>query len=382
MTNKNLQFIGYPHTDNMKQALKEFCLEPENTRRLHEEQLNFVGTVKAHGTNVSIVKSPNGDIYCQSRNNVLYEDSKIDGYGVRAFFNQTFENHTLASELFVRIEGLCQSNGFNTQGKSIVVYGEFAGGNIQKNVALCKLERAFYIFAICLCENSQNRQWVPIRCLWEFQSFGRSELTKSDTLRDEKTHSLVNMDKIYSITQFGLFQETCNKFADIEKFKVRLNNLTLQVCKKCPIGEYFGVLGMGEGIVWCCIEYPQLRFKNKGEDFHQKACENLDETSIRKRQPKPETLTTQAFGFCVQQVNGERLQQGLQLLREKFENNVSRKQTNDFADWICQDILREESHTISELLVENKESDLIKQIKSMAIKWFLTNHETVTEDKM
>ena len=94
----------------------------------------FRGTVKIHGTNGSISATKNGnsiDYKFHSRENVLSLEEDNAGF-MRNMISKNYQ------DLFKDIE-------FNDR---CVIYGEWCGKGIQKNMAVNKLDKMFVIFAI------------------------------------------------------------------------------------------------------------------------------------------------------------------------------------------------------------------------------------------
>lgn len=104
-----------------------------NVRRLGlplDKEVVFRGKIKLHGTNAAIRLNADGSVALQSRSNDV--STEADNYGfARAF---------AASGLSLGIT--------NPEGVITVIYGEWAGGSIQRGVSLTQLPPAFYVFAI------------------------------------------------------------------------------------------------------------------------------------------------------------------------------------------------------------------------------------------
>ena len=103
------------------------------TRKL--PTITFTGTVKLHGTNAAIGYSKQDGLWCQSRERILSIEKDNAGFAFWAESNK---------EYWTDILGSLVSPPFDYD--TVMVYGEWAGGNIQKGVGLSETNKAFYPF--------------------------------------------------------------------------------------------------------------------------------------------------------------------------------------------------------------------------------------------
>jgi len=262
--------------------------------------LDFVGTVKLHGTNASIVKYSNGEIKFQSRESEISPSQD----------NAGFATYMSSQD----ISGLFSGLPFNDY---IAIYGEWCGGNIQKGVAINGLPKMFIIFGIKI-----DDIWYDVT---DF----------SDVSFWESNWNPIN---IYHINQFPTFRITID-FNYPQLSQNDLIELTKKVEDECPVGKYFGNSGVGEGIVWNCLgdKYRDLVFKVKG-----------DKHSV-SRVSKPASVDIANLedikDFVELSVQEARLLQGLDKLRENGKV-VNEKSTGDFIRWVVKDVMKEEADTI------------------------------------
>ena len=253
--------------------------------------LDFRGTVKLHGTNASIVKYKDGSINYQSRERVLSLEQDNAGF-MMAMMNKDLDflfNNIMFSDY-------------------CAIYGEWCGGNIQKGVALNGLEKMFVVFAI-----KADDEWID---LWSY-------------LQD-------NEQGIYNILQFKTFDVKID-FNNPELVQNKLIEDTLTVEEECPVGKYFGVSGVGEGIVYSCVSDSSLKFKSKGEKHSVSKVKVLNSIDVEELNSIKE--------FVEAVVTDNRLQQGMDYLKE-MNIEVSPKNTGEFLGWIVRDVLKEETDTI------------------------------------
>jgi hypothetical protein len=194
--------------------------------------LTFTGTVKLHGSNCGVTMSRDGEIYPQSRENLL----SIESNNVN--FVEFFEEKTEIFKTFFR----------NIDFKDfdyLTIFGEWCGKGIQNNVAICSLPKMFVVFDI---KGSYN-----------------DALKKSYYFDENEIKKIASSDNsIYNIYQFETFslEIDFNNYKNVEE---KLNQLTKLVGDECPVGKSFGVSGIGEGIVWS-YRFPdggKIRFKVK-----------------------------------------------------------------------------------------------------------------------
>lgn len=290
--------------------------------------LRFKGTPKLHGTNASVVlNTKNNELYAQSRSNVLSLEK--DNAGFCQFFetNLDFFKNWL--------------NGISKQGFQYVsIYGEWCGGSIQKGVALNDLEKMFVVFAIRYSNFDEENS---IHSVWDF---------------DEIVVPFNNL-RIYSINEFSSYNIIID-FNVPENSQNQLIEYTNDVEEECPIGKYFGVSGIGEGIVWHSkFNNRHLLFKVKGERHSSSKVRKLaavDVEIIKNTKELVESI-----------VSENRLNQGVQVLTEQGIE-ITNKATKDFIDWVRKDVLKEEKDTI--LASGLDFSKILAAVSSKAGQWF------------
>ena len=287
--------------------------------------LTFVGTVKLHGTNAAIVFK--GDkITFQSRERIISPGD--DNAGFAEHFSQHTESLcALAMDLDI-LSG-------NPIASTLAIYGEWCGGNIQKGVAITGLPKMFVVFAVKV-----NDEW-------------RSDLVHLCNAKEAS---------IYSIENFPKWFKPIN-FENPEKAQNALSELTQTVEECCPVAKHFGQEGVGEGIVWRCVEdpSPDLWFKVKGEKHSASKVKTLAAVDIEAM----ETMSA----FIAYAVTESRLEQGLQNLLNEQKKPFAMTSMGDFIRWVHADVLKEESDTIMANGIESKK--LGGPIALTARRWFI-----------
>jgi len=256
--------------------------------------LKFRGTVKLHGTNAAIAKYANGEYRFQSRENELSLELDNAGF-MRTMLSKDYQ------KLFDNIV-------FND---SCIIYGEWCGKGIQKSIAIAELSKRFVIFA----------------------------LKVDDVYQDMANYMHIKNEEqgIYNIMQFPGFSIEID-FNSPELIQNKLIELTHAVEKECPIGKYFGISGVGEGIVWEYVNGEERYiFKVKGEKHQNSKVKTLT------------TVDTEAIeninSFIEYAVTENRLLQGIDKMRE-MNISIDAKSTPDYLRWVYGDVIKEESDTM------------------------------------
>jgi hypothetical protein len=280
-------------------------------------------TIKNHGSNAGIVLYKDGTYEFQSRERVLTLQQD------NADFMLKMSNKNYKS-LFEGIE-------FND---SIVIYGEWCGIGIQKGVGISQLPKMFIIFAIKI----------------------------DDVYRDMENykHLKIEEENIYNILQFPHYFITID-FNKPEMSQNEIADLTLAIEKECPVAKYFGVSGVGEGLVAeTFYNGNRYIFKSKGL-LHQNS--------------KVHTLAT----VDTEEVNGlnefveyacteNRMLQGIDKLRENGKQ-LDTTSTGDFLRWIVNDIHKEEEDTIikNQINIKKVNSYISQKAREFYMKYIKEN---------
>lgn len=326
------KFESFPHIEGFSQINKEI-------KKFNQNQplptIDFIGTVKAHGTNGSVILRPDNTLQYQSRNNIL-----VDGMD-----NCGFKQFMMERDLIKLFDIIKQS--ITDENVSIGIYGEFCGKGVQKHVAISQVDKFFIIFGICIIKNdeknSEKNEWCAMK---DF-----------DTV---KNHS----ERIYNVYDFPTYNITIDFNNSIDALN-EMTNLTNIVANECPIGKFFNITGMGEGIVWSkASEYVHdIMFKTKSEKFMPTVHTPKDKSNTNN-----DTLNT----FIESTVSEVRLNQGIEFINETQSPSI--ELIGKFIKWVVEDILREEKDLIDELKL--KTSEIKKDIGPKARSWYIKYLDT------
>lgn len=304
--------------------------------------VELYGTVKLHGTNAGIGYRLTTDLlWAQSRERIITPEDDNAGFAKYVETNKEFFKDLMA-DMCIR---------FNVT--EAMIYGEWAGGSIQSGVAIAKLEKQFYIFAMKVYAGS----YVD----------GNGETVK--VWQDAITYCEPEKPFKY-IWDFEHFHETLN-LNNPSAIQNRLVELTMQVEEKCPVAAAQGVEGIGEGIVWqFSFDGVPYMFKTKGEKHSVSKVKTLAEIT-------PEELARIAAAADAVDTfaTTARLDQGFDKLRE-LGLTVEMKNLGAYLKWVCNDILEEDGGIIDAAMLDRKL--LMKKVTDKAKRHFMEKMNEVS----
>lgn len=271
--------------------------------------IEFRGTVKLHGTNAGICFNPEEGMFAQKRSSLLSKEQLDSHFGFNQFVQVTQKEklEQLMSNLY---------NQYCQEGDQVIIYGEWAGSNIQKGVAISELPKSFYIFDCKVyTPSTDSSKWIDIKDL-QF-----------------------NIPNVYNINDFTTYTITIN-FNNPGLIQNSLIEETIKVEEECPISKHLGVSGIGEGIVWSAIwEEEKLIFKVKGEKHSTSKVKTLASVD-------PEVLKN-VMEFVEYACTPNRIEQGIQEV-----GATEKKDMPNLLKWVANDIIAEETQ---ELVANNLE---------------------------
>lgn len=222
-----MSFIKFPSIEQYRHLIKEvqeknqYIGRDTNDRPFYDvtirlPTLQFIGTVKLHGTNAAVCYKKDVGVYAQSRNRVLSVTQDNSGFcafvtPLAAVFEQLFAQIEFASD------------------ETVAIFGEWCGEGIMKGVGISKLPRMFVIFAV-LIQKSKNaeQRWLQA-----------SEIKPLKSLEN----------RIFNIFDFETFLIEID-FNNPQAKQQELEDITRRVESECPVALALGVKkGVGEGVV-------------------------------------------------------------------------------------------------------------------------------------
>ncbi len=301
----------------------------------------FKGTTKVHGTNASYCLDIDGNEWFQSKGNVLSIEKDNAGF---CFFGmaRSEEFNRMARDLVLKLGELFVGE------RTVTLYGEFCGGNIQKGVGVTGLDKMFILFGAKLSHANVDdgaAEWVDISTI-------------------ECDHS----KNIYNINDFSTWKIAVD-LSEPAEVQNTLIKLTEEVEQVCPVGAFFGRTvetddynTIGEGIVWeGSFNGSTVRFKVKGEKHSSSKVKKLASVD-------PEKMANIAE-FVEYSVTENRLNQGVEQVFAGGPAIIGG--TGEFVKWVKGDVIKEELDTMVASGLEMRE--VAGPISKKAANWF-KNH--------
>lgn len=323
-----MRMIKYPSIEQFKSVIRNvqhksrYKGKDENGEPFYDNlvklpTLKFRGTEKLHGTNAAVGYDSSGNIWFQSRENIITPEK--DNAGFAMFAHSKLD---ILRKIF--------SNLHVAENESIMIYGEWCGGNIQKGVAISGLTKMFVIFDIAFVEEDK-RTWFKPRTI-------EATLNGADSRRN------LNANNIYFIEDFKTWEIDID-FNNPHIAQNELIKLTLEIEEESVVGKHFGNEGIGEGIVWKCIEdgYNDSGFwmKVKGE-------KHAGSSKVKVLAPI-DVEKVENLNKLIEKITPEwRLQQILQKTFDTLNGGeINMKGMGNFIKNMMSDILKEELDVIS-----------------------------------
>jgi hypothetical protein len=313
--------------DQFRKVIRDVCYVNPEEPRTEFPTLTFEGTVKLHGTNAGISYSKEDGLWAQSRKNIITIEKDNSGF---AFFVDSNK------ELFETWMKEISREGFIA-----TIFGEWAGGNIQKGVALNQLEKMFVIFAIkytCLEDG-------------EIHSYEKTDLSSPD-------------NKIFNSNMFPKYTVDID-FNIPQLAQAKIVDMVQQVEAECPVGKYFDVSGIGEGIVFCHYDENGHRdyiFKCKGSLHSASRVKTIAAVDVEK--------VKSVEAFIEYAITENRLNQGVEQVFMSTGTEPNIKMMRDFLSWVSKDVIAEEMDTMNENGLEPK--DIGRPLGMKARNWFIS----------
>lgn len=321
----------------MKEVTRHYRTKPA----IEMETIKFTGTVKLHGTNGGVGWAKDSPVLSiQSRKQLITTES--DNAGFARFV-------TAQTAIFQKLLALL---AHDLDRDMVHVFGEWCGKGIQKGVGIAEVDPLFVIFGV-RTERIINANGTeePIGEWYSPQIIPQGMICT------------LNEHRIYHSFQFPHWELEV-KFSPVGlgEAQTELSRMTDLVEQECPVAKYFGITGVGEGIVWTG-EYQRhyLRFKVKGEKHSVSKVKTLASVDTEKLRNIEE--------FADYAVTENRMNQGYDELFTKQEKEASMREMGTFIRWVSSDVIKEEMDTLTENGLTSK--DVGKAISQRARTWFI-----------
>jgi len=304
--------------------------------------IKFRGTIKLHGTNAGVSYTPEAGIRGLKRGSLLSADVLDGHFGFNQFL--LAENKEYFTKLMESVYStVCED------GDQLNIYGEWAGGNIQKGVGISNSPKAFYIFDMKVTKPGEDGEDVG-----EWLDIADLDLTVNGTLDvPDNVRSILEFETYEMDIDFNKPEESQNKLVDI----------TNTVEESCPVAKAIGQSGIGEGVVWTGFhEGAKLIMKVKGAKHSVTKTKNLapiDPDVLRSINEFVDYACTQ-----------NRIEQAI-----TETNATEKKHVPDILRWLANDIIAEESDTLKANGLEWKQ--VVKEVSTRARNYYFTKLDKV-----
>ena len=300
----------YPSIEQFRHIYKSIRKQAEYDG-LPYPTISFNGTVKLHGVNAAVVQLPDGTRYAQSRNKIITPENDHMG------FAKYVKEHKYSFDVLF--------NAIQRPKETVIVFGEFAGKGIQKNIGISKLPKSFYAFEI------------------EKRIEGTNPTTKEPWLDPELSPPAYN-----AIQAFYHKSVTIDFSKPLEELTALLAPYTQEVEDRCPVAAHYlpdDTNLIGEGVVWKAVFNDKvIRFKVKG-DKHSKA------SRVPKQPLTPEELANivNYDHVALQLFSPERCQQAIfEIYGPDWEQDIGYKELGAYLKWVLEDTWKEEYDILEE----------------------------------
>lgn len=348
------QMIKFPKIPQFRQAVREVS---DSARFLGLDDdgmpmfdpcpnlptLTFMGTPKLHGTNAAIAINSE-EFWIQSRNNIITPEKDNAGFAKFIHANLDVFKESLLD--------LAREMDIDLEEYSLLIYGEWCGGNIQKGVSISGLEPMFVAFSA--------------------RAVRKGDMEHKDHVWISPLFIVGNPDvQYYNITDYGYELLTID-FHNADASNAKLHELTNAVEEECPVGKAFGrVKGedntIGEGIVWVAIYNKQMiAFKVKGEKHSNTKVKKLPVVDEEKQSLVHQFVNEYA---CTP----SRLQQIFDEVMDTINGGQPDiKKTGHFLKALVSDTMQEEHAQLEEMGLKVK--DVTGTISRVGKEWMFKNH--------
>lgn len=311
--------------------------------------VTFTASEKIHGTNAGVCYSVPDGIWAQSRENLITVEKDNAGF---AFFVEQNKD-----EFIKIIEILACVYKIDLNKNIISLYGEWAGGNIQKNSALSGCEKQFIIFQafkVSPLEPSEDEKSIWFETC-EVIRPGNSIYVNWIDSTENKIFNIMNFENWSFEIDFNSPEKSINNI-------IKLVEEVIEPAS--PLGKEFGKdENVGEGVVCTYLsdDGALIQFKVKGEKHSNSKVKTIAPVDLEKL-GKVEK--------CVEEITHNwRFEQGLvTVFGSDYEKTIDRKKLGDYLKWIGQDTLKEESDIIANYGFEPK--DVMGRVQEKAKKYF------------
>jgi hypothetical protein len=318
---KHINFSSINQFRHVIESVKrkcEFVSLDENGDAIYDstkpkDVLKFKGTIKLHGTNASACFNLKSGFWTQSKESIIDINSDNAGF---SFFAE--KNKEVFTRLFREIN---EKNNVDLRENTISIFGEWVGKGIQNKVSISKLDKSFFIFGVKISPFN-----LETPAYWIDFSYLRSK-----------------EDNIFNILDFKTFEIDIDFNKPEDSLEI-LEKLTKEVEDECPVGKEFGIIGLGEGIVWTSGSF---KFKTKGLKHKGTRSEKIVTIDVEK--------VNSLKDFADYSVSEARFDQAVENVFK--DGRLDIKKLGELILWVIKDVNKEELDTMVKNNIEPKNAN-------------------------
>lgn len=313
---KHFHFPKIPDFYKAQRDMRKYC----EYKKIPLPVQRFRGTPKLHGTNAGVLMSlRTKEIYAVSREQILSDQLPLGG----------FYAHFKENENFYRIylEAMADSLPHSENATHVGVWGEWVGAGVQalfNKAAISKIPKTHILlrgaFITDRGEKESLKEWFH-RINHEFW------INAVDDLLPCARH----------IFEFPCLEVEVD-FTKPDAIQNELVVYTQAYEKECPVAATYGIIGVGEGIVWHNVpdggDWPDISFKVKGQEHSKSHVRPLD----AKNQDKVEAINR----FVTEAASPMRMSEIAQKMKDNG-HELTYENRNVFVGRVCKDIHDEEA---------------------------------------
>jgi len=372
-----MTFMAWPSIEAFHHIRKFIRVDPGEWWKQKEllsgdSKVTYRAKVKLHGTNAAIQVHHKGEIICQSRESIITPEKDNAGFARWALTDK---------EKWYRLVDKAYLKGVS----GYILYGEWCGPGIQKNVAIAQIPRkSFVVFAARILSATTMPELGSDNLIVEPEEL--EELVKG--IPDVYVLPWYTRPAMHGTdTRIANILTIDWKLSDEELSKViePVNEWVLEIEANDPwVEQTFGVKGTGEGLVF----YPYSEAHRGYESFSNLCFKAKGEKHKNIATAKPAQVSAEAAASIEAFVNmvltEARLEQGARAIlgEHKHEDALKclfcttgaltydMKNTGKFVTWVSADVEKETQDELAASGLTFKEVQ--KAITDKARTWFLT----------
>ena len=337
------RFIAYSSIEQFRTVIKKvqnssrYIGQDENDEPIYDRNvqmptLRAIGSEKIHGTNASVCYSHSDGFWVQSRKNIISQEQDNASCALSAMQNEEAWMEIITT--------LAKEYDIDLNEKIIVIYFEWAGGNIQKSSALSGLSKRamiFQYFKVSPLEPTISDDGSEINAYWL--------ATKSkDVWMEKSQNDIFNIMNFPTVTIEIDFNQPLMSQNKMIAFVDSLELSSL-------VGEQFGIeKNIGEGYVFSFeFKGDVHKFKVKGEEHSKHS------GKVKTLKPVDEAFENKKIEFvnniaCI----SWRLEQMYNEVVSEQKDDISIKDLGGFLRKVINDVMKEESDIMEEQGLEPK----------------------------